>query len=353
MNYVIPIANQHSYNNIPRNKDLKLQINNHCNYPSRVAVVDWNGNTFVCACEAWLPISVGNISDFNEMQDIWSSPAARSLQQDINDKKFTNCAVDRCGILFNNIEQKGYYLSINIDESCNLRCPSCRKDKIMLHQGPEFDRKLAQVNHLVDMLERFDQPCHIVMSGNGDPLASHIMRPLLHRYRPRPNHTIRLFTNGLLLEKQLANNPIVDNITQYFISIDAGSADVYQQVRLGGTFDQLLKNFDYLATVVAKTKSEVLLKFVLQQTNCNDMQNFVDLCQRYGFRGVINRLEDWGTWDQFTQHDVIGNTDHSMHETTVAQLVDIYQRYVDVPKSFIHFNPSLVSLCQRILNEQH
>lgn len=352
MNYVIPIANQHSYKSIPRNKDLNLTIGNHCNYPSRVAVVDWEGNAFVCACEAWLPISVGNISNFAELTDIWNSDTAQALQQDINERKFTHCAVDRCGIQHNNIEQKGYYLSINIDESCNLRCPSCRKDKIMLAEGAAFDRKLAQVNHLVDMLERFDQPCHIVMSGNGDPLASHIMRPLLHRYQPKENHTIRLFTNGLLLEKQLSNNPIIKNITQYFISIDAGSADVYKQVRLGGTFDQLIKNLDYLKTVVKQTGAEVLLKFVLQETNYDDMQNFVDLCEQYNFRGVINRLEDWGTWDEYNRHDVIGNSNHTLHQASINNLVDIYENYCNSNNSFIHFNPSLVNICQRVINER-
>lgn len=341
MKYNIPIDNQLSYHSIPRNKQLGLVIKNHCHFPSRALVVDWEGNCFVCACEAWLPISVGTIKDFSQLSDVWNSSVARSLQQDIDDKKFTNCAVDRCGILQKDIIMDVHTISINIDESCNLHCPSCRRSSVMLTHGPEYERKLDQVNHLITLLENFEQPAHIVMSGNGDPLASNIMRPLLHKWKPRSNHTIRLFTNGLLLEKQLSNNTIVDHITQYFISIDAGSAAVYEHVRQPGRFDQLIRNFEFLRKLIDQTRALVLLKFVLQADNYNDMQNFVDLCKKYNFKGIINRLEDWGTWDQYSQHDVIGNKLHPEHGIALDKLKKIYQLYHDQ----IQFSPSLIELC--------
>lgn len=351
MQYIIPIDNQLSYRSIPRNKDLNLPITNHCNFPSRTLVVDWHGNCFVCVCEAWLPITVGNINDFSKLSDIWNHPVAQSLQEDIDQKKFTHCAVDRCGIQNNDQLAKNYcgkqidsyYISINIDESCNLHCPSCRQTSIMRNDGAEYDYKLAQVNHLVNLLESFDYPVHIIISGNGDPLASNIMRPLLHHWRPKKNQTIRLFTNGLLLEKQLTDNPIVNHITQYFISIDAGSADVYHQVRQPARFDVLIKNFNFLQELVKTTRAEVLLKFVLQYTNRHDMQNFIDLCQRYNFKGVINRLEDWGTWPAFSDHDVVGNTQHPAHAETIDNLKDIYQRYGNQ----IQFNASLIDIAKQ------
>lgn len=351
MQYIIPINNQLSYQSIPRNKDLKLKIDNHCDFPSRTLVVDYYGNCFVCACEAWLPITVGNILDFNKLSDIWNNSTAQALQEDIDQKKFTHCAVDRCGILNHTQISKhycgkqtdSYYISINIDESCNLRCPSCRQTSIMFNHGPEYDYKLSQVNHLVKLLESFEHPAHVIISGNGDPLASNIMRPLLHNWRPKNNQTIRLFTNGLLLEKQLTDNPIANHITQYFISIDAGSADVYHQVRQPGRFDVLIKNLDFLRDLVDTTQSDVLLKFVLQYTNRHDMQNFVDLCQRYNFKGVINRLEDWGTWAAFSDHDVVGNTQHPAHAETIDNLKDIYQRYANQ----IQFNASLIDIAKQ------
>lgn len=339
---VIPIENQHSYSSIPRNAQLGYTIHNRCNAPSRHLVVDWKGDCFVCSCEAWLPVSVGRIDQFAELADVWNSPSAKALQTDINNGLFSHCAVDRCGVMNSNLIDQRYTISINIDESCNLRCPSCRTDLVMTTAGPDHDRKLEQVKHLVGMLERFSEPCHIVMSGNGDPLASSIMRPLIHQFHPGANQTIRLFTNGLLLRKQLENSSILNNVTQYFISIDAGSEAVYERVRLGGRWSNLLENFDWLRQVQSQTGAEVLLKFVLQASNWHDMENFADLCESYGFRGVINRLEDWGTWKDFAEHDVIGNPVNPDHASAMQALKRVYRR----ASTQLQFNSSLAQLAR-------
>lgn len=337
--FVIPIENQHSYHSIPRNGDLCLSIDHHCNAPSRTLLVDWKGDCFVCPCEAWLPVSVGKITDFQQLSDVWNNKSALALQEDINTKKFTHCAVDRCGIINHSIYHDRYTISINIDESCNLACPSCRRESILITHGPDYDRKHTQVEHLVSLLENFDQPTHVVMSGNGDPLASAIMRPLIHRWQPKNNQTIRLFTNGLLLRKQLNTSAIVPHITQYFISIDAGTADVYQQVR-GGSWSVLLDNLSWLKETVLKTRAEVLLKFVLQHDNWRDMENFCELCIAHGFAGVIHKLEDWGTWELFEAKDVIGNVNHTAHATALEELSRVREKY----KNSILFGANLLTL---------
>ena len=339
---IIPIENQHSYNTILRNQQLKLDISNRCNSPSRHLVIDWKGDCFVCACEAWLPISVGKITDFARLEDVWASATAQQLQADIDSGAYTHCAVDRCGVLVESKIDDFYTISINIDESCNLKCPSCRPDGIMITSGSDFDRKLAQSQHIRKLLEAFDQPSVIVMSGNGDPLASAIMRPLIKEFQPRANQSIRLFTNGLLLEKQLDQSPILNNVRQCFISIDAGSETVYERVRLGGRFSQLIANLDWLKQTVASTGAEVLLKFVLQQNNYHDMLNFCELCVDYGFSGVIHRLEDWGTWTDFDEHDVIGNINHADHSAAMSLLSSVYNKYA----GRIQFNTNLVQAIQ-------
>lgn len=353
MLYNIPFIHKLSYESIPRNQDLKLTIQHHCDFPSRTMVVDSKGNCFVCACEAWLPISVGHILDFKNLLEVWDNPVAKSLQKDIDEKKFTHCAVDRCGIIDHDQISADYcmrsndpgpvfYISINLDESCNLVCPSCRRKMTMDTEGSKYEQKLKMVQHFVELLADFPHACHLILCGSGDPLASNILRPLLHQWQAKPNQTIRLFTNGLLLQKQLTDNPIVKNITQYFISIDAGSAAVYEQVRRPGKFDILLRNFDWLRETVDETKASVLLKFVLQDANHDDMQNFIDLCMRYNFDGIINRLENWDTWRKFKNHDVIGNIKHPNHARAMRNLKDVYAKY----HHRIQFNSSLGRLAR-------
>ena len=323
---IIPIANQHSYNSIPRNRDLQLSIKNRCNWPHYTLLVDHAGNCFICQCEAWLPVSVGHIKDFDRLEDVWSNQIARDVQYDIDSKKFTHCAVDRCGIVDHDNLLDQFTVYINIDPSCNLACPSCRSEAVMITQGAEYQQRLQDVNHLIKLLQEFDQPTRIIMSGNGDPLASTIMRPLIHQFQPRANQKIRLFTNGLLMEKQLANSTVLDHIDQFLLSIDAGSAKVYEQVRRPGRFDVLLKNLQWLSEL----DRSVGINFVLQQANWHDIENFILLAQRFGFHPNITRLEDWGTWSEFEDQDVIGNVSHPDHLLALQELRRVYSLYPQV-----------------------
>ena len=171
--FVIPIANRHSYRSIPRNGDLRLTIANHCNVPSHTLLVDWKGDCFVCSCEAWLPVTAGNILDVRSLNDFWSTGVPAELQRDINQKQFTHCAVDRCGILNNSIEEKIYTISINIDASCNLICPSCRRESIMLESGAEYDLKLQKKIFWIYLTFIFK----INSNGRSDPLVS-LLQPV-------------------------------------------------------------------------------------------------------------------------------------------------------------------------------
>jgi hypothetical protein len=93
--------------------------------------------------------------------------------------------------------------------------------------------------------------------------------------------------------------------------------------------------------VQQRTGAEVLLKFVLQQANHQDIQNFCELCIDFSFQGVVNRLEDWGTWASFKEQDVVGNTDHPDHSAAIKNLRTAHSYYADQ----IQFNSSLVQLC--------
>jgi len=279
---------------------------------------------------------VGKITDFAQLEDVWKSPTAQHLQEDINSGKFTHCAVNQCGITNNDNQTDEYVVYIDIDPSCNLACPSCRKGSIMISNGELYERRLVEVQHVMSLLNQFEHPVRIIMSGNGDPLASAIMRPLIKEFRPHANQRIRLFTNGLLLEKQLADSTVLDHIDEFSISLDAGSARVYEQVRRPGKFDVLLSNLEWLS----KLNRQVTTNFVLQQSNWHDIENFIELSLRFGFVPNITRLEDWATWDDFTEHNVIGNVGHADHYLALQELRRVYSKY----RSRAHWGSSLLLL---------
>lgn len=293
-------------------------VTNTCNMPSRGLSIDMEGDCYVCHCDAYLPIAVCNILDVERLTDIWRTPAAGYLQQNISDQKFTYCAVEHCGILDHAVDLKRYEISVNIDESCNLACPTCRRGAIMHSSGDIYERRLRMVQHLVKLANECDEPLLLTMSGNGDPLASTIMRPLILNWQPKANQEVKLFTNGLLMDKLLPDSDIFSHVKYYQISVDAGSQEVYERVRRPGRYDVLRRNLDWLAAN-RSADTHVLLFFCLSAANVTDVKNFVDMCTHYGFHGGITKLDDWYTFDNFSDQDV-SNPAHPLHQTALDQL---------------------------------
>jgi len=327
-------------------------ITNSCNAPYRMLVIDYNSNCFICNCDGWLPIPVGTVQDFDSLEEVWNSNISKLLQNDIDNKKFTWCAVDHCGIKEKNIYHNIYRLYINIDESCNLACPSCRRELINHTDGPIIEKKLKDVEKIMSWLEKFEQPIEIVLSGNGDPLASTIIRPLIKSYKPKKNQSFRLFTNGLLLKKQLNDSMLLPNILLYSISIDAGSKIVYEKVRKGGRWEVLIENFEYLKNTL-KAKN-VLLNYAVQNNNFLDLYNFVELCNFYNFKGLIHQLDDWGTWnyddvknpDTWTLENgtYLSNNVLNKNHKNFNHCREVIQSIIEKNYSFINFSPKLKSL---------
>ena len=280
---------------MPRNGKLKETITNVCTVPRTTVVVDYNANCLICGCDGWLPIPVGKVLDFETIDDVWNSPIAKHIQKDIDEKKYTWCAVDHCGIKLHDIVPISYSLQINIDDSCNLSCPSCRREQIMHVDGPDVEYKQRSLDRILAWLENFNHPIHITLSGNGDPLASHIIRPFLKKYKPTVNQSFTLQTNGLLIKKQLLNFPILESIKLFSISIDAACAETYKDIRRGGDWNVLMENFEFIKSI--NKNHLTVLNFCVQKKNYKEIAQFIDLCKSFGFRPNVHHLDDWGTWN--------------------------------------------------------
>jgi MoaA/NifB/PqqE/SkfB family radical SAM enzyme len=291
---------------------------NICNIPEKTLTIDNQGNCLLCVCDGWLPISVGHITDFNSLEEIWQTDLAKAIQKDVADKKYTWCSVDYCGIKNTDQITEKYSISINIDESCNLQCPTCRDHFMNFTSGRIYDNKLLWSKHIVKLLEQFDHECMITMSGNGDCFASLIYRPILMNIAPNPKHIFKIMTNGLLLKKLLKKTAIYNNIEQYSISVDAGDAETYERVRVRGSWKILTENLNFLKSELGNNKS-VNLNFCLHKENLNSLENFIELINRYEWVGTIQPLEDWGFIKNFNEQNILDKK-HSLFTTAIKKL---------------------------------
>ena len=316
------------------NKDLGFK-GKYCYHPFNTITVDSDGDVYVCVCQAWLPISVGKIWDFDRLEDTVRGPVAREIQASIIDGTYRYCDQNSCGIIQTDLLETKIahrsdsvnWINFAIDPSCNLTCPSCRTEFKFLSEGPEFDKRIRIVDHMVRLIENHDQFIKFTLSGDGDPFASLIYRNLLTKLNLENNTQteIEIVTNGQLIKAFWDKmQGIHKNVVRFKISFDAASESVYNKTRRGGDWNKLIENSKYIVSWRKATGIDMTLcaNFVVQTANYRDMLNYVRLCDSLGFDEIMfQKIVDWSTFDKFDDHAIWKNT-HPEHQKFLKILHD-------------------------------
>jgi len=301
--------------------------------------VDGEFRCYMC-CPTWLPVNIGDIGSHG-LQAIWNGKLAQEIRKSILNESFRYCNAELCPeIQSDNLHHKDYmfkkeyreYLNhtegivpngprivyFSEDRTCNLACPSCRKDYISLPQ--------EEVNHILKIREGFmpelmSEVESLNICSSGDPFASQIYRDFLFNLEGKryPKLAINLNTNGVLLTEQAFErmNKIHQNLDSIFISLDAATKETYDVVRKGGDWEKALENIKYLVTQRKKGNLKYLqLDFVVQDNNFHEMPSFVKLGKKLGVDKVyFQRISNWGTYSSSEyQKKNMADPSHPAHQ---------------------------------------
>lgn len=342
---------QFQQNNLTFNKDLKLK-NQYCHHPFNSITVDGNGDVFMCICQAWLPVSVGKIWDFNSLEEIPKSARAREIQSSILDGSYKYCNHLSCSILkeesldqrIDNRPDNINWVNLALDYSCNLSCPSCRSEfKFINDEGLDYDIRLSAAFHLAKLIENHNYPIKFSLANDGDPFASNIYLNFLNLLDLQKKNVedveIELITNGILLQDHWEKiNKIHNNIVRVKISVDAGTENVYNITRRRGSWNKLINNIKFISQWKNKNNSKMILtsNFVVQTVNYKDMIKYVDICNQLGFDEInFQKIDNWGTFDNFKEH-AIWLDSHPLHQD--------FLKYINDPKILDAPNVNLTNL---------
>jgi MoaA/NifB/PqqE/SkfB family radical SAM enzyme len=302
---------------------MKLEMEKYiCTRPFKKIEVHANGDVYTC-CPHWLPKPLGNLAVIS-VEEAWNSEAAQEIRGSIHDGSFRFCTkscpylaakthwvkplaqVDRPELqaAFAGREERLNFLPRTVkcshDRTCNLSCPSCRKEVISLNRNSEEMLRIESVQEKI--FDKLEQIFHLEISGSGDPFASLAALNFLRRIDPiRHAHLkIGLFTNGLLWTEErwneLSNLHDMNVYTQ--ISIDAATKETYAVNRRGGNFKILLKNLGFIQTLRRQNRlSHFTISMVVQANNFHEMPAFARMGEEFGADEVyFSQLENWGTF---------------------------------------------------------
>ena len=230
-------------------------------------------------------------------------------------------------------------INFTFDDSCNLRCPSCRLGPIMAKPD-----EVKKIDKIIDFINNnYAKDCRkIVITGSGDPFASKSFRKFLINFNPEqwPNlNKIYIVSNGILFNKK--NWDLMKTVQPYIkdvdISIDAGTKDTYEnKTRLGGKWDTLIENLKFIATI--RSIELLRISFVVQKDNYKEMSEAAKLVLDI-FKDRIARtsLKEHTTlyfgriakWDHMTDKDLeekdVVNPNHPEYNDFLKSLKEVYE----------------------------
>ncbi len=202
------------------------------------------------------------------------------------------------------LDEPPTFINLCNDESCNLFCPSCRREKINHPKGREFEKRQHIQNAITQQLfaEPTDREFRVNVTGSGDPFASAVFRNFLYTLKGEdfPNLSIHLQTNGVLLTPRnwQRMNKIHQNIATILVSLDAGTEATYNITRRGGNWTILQENILRLGELRKINELKHLrLDFVVQEANYREMEKFIHIGKSVNADKVnFSMVLDWGTW---------------------------------------------------------
>ena len=316
------MINQRLFDHYSIDTTKNLRGVNRCMRPFDTVLIDKRGSCYACECTAWLPQSIGNLQ-LKPLEDILGSATHQKLKGSIEDGSYRYCNENQCTFLRsggpNNKEteqgpEQVFQLRLAIDDSCNLRCPSCRKGLIFHKEGKEYNLAIKLVDKINEWLHKVDHSVQVHMGSDGDPFASHVYRHFMINTPVRDNFKYSILTNGLMFGEFHKKIPhIMNNLRELGVSIDGASKDTYEKLRLGGTWERITHNLESIAEAKQSYNFRFTLYFVVQKDNYHQMEEIIQLGRKYGADRInLSRMEDWNVLDDFESVNIFDPA-HKLH----------------------------------------
>lgn len=207
-------------------------------------------------------------------------------------------------------------IEVSLDNSCQLQCPSCRQYLVTASEKQVTER-LEQAKNIIAAAKYTKR---INFAGSGEvffsPVYIGVLDWLESNIEQYKDLHITIRTNGLRLMWGWARWPktmrLVDRIT---ISIDAASKATYEKIRLGGSWEKLLQNLQFVSELIQSNDITFKCVFVVQRDNFHEMGDFVEFVSRYGCSKIFyNRFGKLGQTDSgFSMRNVMDES-HPQHQ---------------------------------------
>lgn len=216
---------------------------------------------------------------------------------------------------FEFVEEFPYEIYVEITNHCNLNCIFCARKEM---KRPLGFMPLDLYKKLIDEIAEKRLFTHLHLYGIGESTVDpHILERIKYAI-DRGVTNLVLFTNGKTLLRDDFYKKLVDTgIGTIGIDFDGFSKETYEQIRVGGNFDNIKKAVvsihDYIRERKLPTRVELAYQ-VYEQINAKDLESFKKWATDNEYEYKVVLMHQWaGLRDDIPTHSIDASR---MHQRT-------------------------------------
>lgn len=179
---------------------------------------------------------------------------------------------------------------IEPNNNCNFRCPHCQltywNKKTTFLNFKSFNMILDQVPSLTS----------VKLQGMGEPLLNKELVRMLKSGESR-GIVMAFSSNASLCDQQMAEQLVQLRNTTINFSVDGATAETFEKIRVGGDFEEVVKNIKRLIKLrTDKKKPKISIWSLIVKDNIQEIPEIVKLGEELGVDLISFQLflNDWG-----------------------------------------------------------
>ena len=183
-------------------------------------------------------------------------------------------------VLDNRTKEKRRWRLLQVESSiaCNLQCVMCPWREI----SKEFENRGIMSQEIWESIRPYLKDVTSVdFTGGGEPL----LQPNLVNWVGEAKAAgceVGFLTNGMLLKKETTGNLIEKGIDWICVSIDAATADLYEKIRKGASFNKVCENVAGMGNMRSGKTPKTMINFVMMENNFHQVEDMIKLADELG-----------------------------------------------------------------------
>jgi len=206
--------------------------------------------------------------------------------------------------------------------SCNIKCPACPVGNGAAKKFPEM--KLSTYKRIIDNISGFIES--LSLFNYGEPLLHPEITEFIKYAKDSGIASVRIHSNGLLLNNRMAESLIAARLDLIRISVDGIDQKTYGTYRVGGNFQTLIDNIENFVKIRDKAGSaapRIEAQCIVMSHNEDTLAEFRNMFENIGVDSIRYKTFNAGMgWDLDKELQFLAKKDYlSRYEDRLAKRV--------------------------------